>query len=262
MSASPRAASPPSHTDIQSARFRHIAYLQCGSPAAPALFLLHGGTMTARWNWADAMPVFARQFRVIAPDSPGHGESANPRGRLRYEEMAEDILELAGELGIEHAFLYGFSDGAQTALELAMRAPAFPRALVLSAVLHRLTADYRARMLEFAGAEGFAEPAWSASQPELAAQCRRSHAQWSVLAAQVWELWNRPLRLPRERLRLVSAPTLLLSGDRDRFVALERTVELLRRLPDAELAVIPGAGHECDERFTRSALEFLARRGA
>jgi pimeloyl-ACP methyl ester carboxylesterase len=57
----------------------------------------------------------------------------------------------------------------------------------------------------------------------------------------------------------VSSPVLWLAGDRDPFIALEQTVALLRRLPTAELAVVPGAGHHYDERFTAAALHFLGR---
>ena len=240
-------------------RFRHLAYCEAGAPDAPPLFLLHGGTMTARWNWKTELPAFAAHYRVIAPDNPGHGESANPRPALRYEDMVDDVLGLAAALGIEHAAFYGFSDGGQIALELAIREPDFPRAVVLSGVLHELTPAYHAAMLEFAGAPRFADPEWSARQPELAAECRAHHADWERLAPQVWDLWMRPLELGPERLARISAPVLILTGDRDPFVLLEDTVALLRKLPGAELAVIPQAAHGYDERFSSAALEFLSR---
>jgi pimeloyl-ACP methyl ester carboxylesterase len=240
-------------------RFRHLAYLEAGAPDAPPLFLLHGGTMTARWNWQTELSAFAARYRVIAPDNPGHGDSSNPRPELRYEDMAQDLLDLAAVLRIEHAAFYGFSDGGQIALELAIREPDFPSALVLSGVLHELTPAYRAAMLDFAGAPYFAEPAWSARQPTLAADCRAFHADWDALAPSIWELWMRPLELGKDRLARVAAPALILTGDRDPFVSLEQAVGLLRRLPEAELAVIPDAAHAYDERFTAVALQFLQR---
>ena len=240
-------------------RFRHLSYIDAGAADAPPLFLLHGGTMTARWNWEHALPALAERYRVIAPDHPGHGQSANPRPDLRYEDMVSDVLGLAAELAIERAAFYGFSDGGQVALELAIREPHFPLALVLSGVLHELTPEYRAAMLDYAGAPNFAEPAWSARQPQLAAECRAHHADWDALAPQVWELWMRPLSLAPDRLARVTAPALILTGDRDPFVSLEGTVALLRVLPGAELAVIPGAAHGYDERFTAAALQFLSR---
>ena len=39
-----------------------MAYLEAG--AGEPLFLLHGGTMTAEWNWSEALPLFAERFRV------------------------------------------------------------------------------------------------------------------------------------------------------------------------------------------------------
>ena len=257
MRASAGPSSGPTQYEFRSNRFEHLFYLEAGAATAPPLFLLHGGTMTAHWNWAETIPAFAEHYRVIAPDSPGHGQSRNHRPELRYEDMAHDVLALGAALGIERAAFYGFSDGAQIALEVAIRAPLFPTALVLSAVLHHLTPSYRARMLEFAGAEWFAEPIWSATQPKLAADCNARHADWAALAPQVWDLWHRQLDLPPSRLAQVNVPTLLLTGDRDPFVSLEQTVELLRLLPDAGLAVIPSAGHDYDERFTTAALDFL-----
>jgi pimeloyl-ACP methyl ester carboxylesterase len=252
-------AAPARTLDVQPGRFRHIAYVEAGPPDGPPLVLLHGGTMTATWNWGRALPAFGSSYRVIAPDSPGHGDSGNPRPVLRYEAMADDVLELLGALGVEQAAFYGFSDGAQIALEIAIRAPEVPAALVLSAVLHELTDHYRDEMRRFFGDERFDAGAFASAQPELAAECDARHRDWGALAPQVWELWNEGPRLSRERLARVVAPVLLLTGDRDPFIALESTVALLRMLPEAELAVIPGAAHEYDDRFTAAAQSFLAR---
>jgi len=241
---------------VRRGRFEHLAYLEAG--AGEPLFLLHGGTMTAAWNWDGAIPLLAQRFRVIAPDTPGHGSSDNPRDELRYEDVADDVLALAASLGVREAAFYGFSDGAQVALEIALRRPDFPSGLVLNAVLHRLDDEYLRAMEQLVG--GFADAVWRDGQPDVAAECLVRHADWPALAPQVWRLWTRPLDLPAERLATIAAPTLLLTGDRDPFIPLERTVELLRLLPTAELAVVPGAAHAYDERFTRLALDFLLRR--
>ncbi len=248
--------------ELESKRYRHLVYFEGGPSDGPPLFLLHGGTMTASWNWGGVLPAFSRHFRVIAPDTPGHGGSANPREDLRYDEIAEDMLALAADLDIEQAAFYGFSDGAQVALEVAIQVPRFPTALVLSAVMHKLTPTYYASMVEYVGPGGFAAPTWSVEHPEMAASCGIHHSDWASLAPQVWDLWTRAFELGPDQLARVVAPTLLLGGDRDRFVSLEQTIELLRLLPNAELAVIPGAGHEYDGRFTDTALDFLRRQSS
>jgi pimeloyl-ACP methyl ester carboxylesterase len=239
-------------------RFRHLAYLDDGT--GEPLFLLHGGTMTAEWNWGETIPALAERFRVVAPDTRGHGASTNPAESLRYEDMVDDVLALAAHLGIERAGFYGFSDGAQVALELALREPSFATRLVLSGVLHELRPAYYEGLRAYLGAESFTDPRWEEAHPRWAAECRERHADWDGLAPQVWELWMRPLDYG-DGLARVSVPALLLTGDRDEFAPVEQTVELFRLMPGAELAVIPGAGHDFGEPFTCAALEFLTRPG-
>ena len=156
-----------------------MGYLERG--AGEPLFLLHGGTMTAEWNWGEVVPAFAARFRVVAPDTAGHGESVNPRPDLRYEDLAEDVLALAAHLGIDRAAIYGFSDGAQTALELALRRPGFTSRVVLSGVLHRFGAEYLDGLQGYLRAESFLDPAWADGRPGWAAECRARHRDWDSL---------------------------------------------------------------------------------
>lgn len=77
------------------------------------------------------MPVLATRYRVIAPDSRGHGRTDNPAGRLAYDLMAEDVAGLIDALDLDRPLVAGYSDGAQIALELALRHPDRSRAVVL-----------------------------------------------------------------------------------------------------------------------------------
>ena len=54
------------------------------------LLLIHGGTATSQ-SWASHLPAFTEHFRVIAPDSRGHGRTDNPTGKLGYRLMADDV---------------------------------------------------------------------------------------------------------------------------------------------------------------------------
>jgi pimeloyl-ACP methyl ester carboxylesterase len=54
-------------------------------------------------------------------------------------------------------------------------------------------------------------------------------------------MWNAVLNYTRDDFAQVVAPTLVLLGDRDDFVPVEEGVEMYRRLPNAEFAVIPRA---------------------
>jgi pimeloyl-ACP methyl ester carboxylesterase len=53
------------------------------------LVLLHGGTATRRM-WEKFVPAFAKHFKVIAPDTRGHGKTDNPSGEFGFRLMADD----------------------------------------------------------------------------------------------------------------------------------------------------------------------------
>jgi pimeloyl-ACP methyl ester carboxylesterase len=70
----------------------------------------------------------AGSFRVIRPDSRGHGRSTNPAGELSYALIADDIAALIAALGLERPVVGGCSDRGQVALELGARVTPGPRA--------------------------------------------------------------------------------------------------------------------------------------
>lgn len=86
------------------------------------LLLIHEGVDTLSM-WAPHIPTFARHFRVIAPDSRGHGRTKNPAEQLSYRLMAEDMAAFICALELNKPFVCGYSDGGQIALELGIHYP-------------------------------------------------------------------------------------------------------------------------------------------
>src|SRR5437763_130480 len=108
-------------------------YVEAGEAANPkALVLLHGGTEFAVARWKHVLPLFAEHFRVFAVDSRGHGGTGNDGHTLAYTLLADDTAAFCAAVGLERAYFCGFSDGANTILDLAMRYPA----LVAAGALH------------------------------------------------------------------------------------------------------------------------------
>ena len=95
-----------------------IYYEEYGS--GEPLVLIHGGTVNSSM-WETQVPVFAQHFRVITPDSRGHGRTDNPRGELSYRLMAEDAAAFIKALGLTKPLICGYSDGGQITLEIGMR---------------------------------------------------------------------------------------------------------------------------------------------
>ena len=229
-----------------------------------ALLLLHGFTGAAETmrELADAL---AGEFRTIAVDLLGHGESDAPRDPSRYalECTVGDLARLLDALGVPRAHVLGYSLGGRIALGLAALRPQ----RVLSARLIGASAgiadpeERRARVradealaaaLESDGVEAFAER-WMA-QPLFASQSRLGPAFLSRARAQ--RLRNRAHGLAASlrgigtgaqpplhaRLARLELPLLFVAGEEDaKFAAIAR--ELAALAPQGACALVPSAGH-------------------
>ncbi|EWG13206.1 alpha/beta fold hydrolase [Cytobacillus firmus] len=100
-------------TDVNGAA---ISYYDEGT--GEPLVLLHGFCGSKDY-WGRVIPLLAEDFRVIAVDLPGHGESGLPEGELSIEKMAEAIKEAIDELELDKVSLFGHSLGGYVTLAFA-----------------------------------------------------------------------------------------------------------------------------------------------
>jgi pimeloyl-ACP methyl ester carboxylesterase len=238
------------------------------SGAGDPLILLHAGAETSA-SWAEDVLIFAQQFRVYALDSRGHGRTANPARELSYRTMAEDVAAFCAALGIAHPFICGHSDGGNIALELGMRHPEVPRALVMSGVVHSGSDHYTAALQAYLGVDQIAGPQdllkIEQKLPGLVARLQTLHDAfqhpdyWKTLLTEAWQMWNAPLGYTPGDFQAITAPALVLLGDRDEFLPIEEAVALYRALPHAELGIVPNSGHGFMPYMRSIAFDFLRR---
>lgn len=239
-----------------------------GSP----LILLHGGTGTGQ-EWAPLIPTFAAHFRVLAPDSRGHGRTDNPADTLSYGAMAADVAAFARAVGATRPLIFGYSDGAQIALELAMHSPDFAQGIIAAGALYRYPDTYFAQLrgvgLEGAGQVNFEKfgrvaPAWA--RQLQAAHVRAGDAgYWKRLLTWIAALWYAPLHYSAAELGGITAPTLVMLGDRDEYIPAGEAFAMYRMIPGSELAVIPNGLHDAPLHAPGAgamALDFLLRHRA
>jgi pimeloyl-ACP methyl ester carboxylesterase len=69
-------------------------YLAAGPADAPRVVLLHGFPDLA-WTWRELIPLLSPDYRVLAPDMPGYGESSSPAGGYDVATLAADVLAFA-----------------------------------------------------------------------------------------------------------------------------------------------------------------------
>ncbi|MGN6312647.1 MAG: alpha/beta fold hydrolase [Rhodanobacteraceae bacterium] len=123
--------------------FGPLAALEWGEPEAPPLLALHGWLDNAA-SFAALAPLLAKDFRVIAPDMPGHGRSTHlPRGIGRYHvvDYVDHLLNAADALQLQRFRLLGHSLGAGVASLTAAAAPARIEKLALIEGLGPLADD-------------------------------------------------------------------------------------------------------------------------
>ncbi|MEU8277579.1 alpha/beta fold hydrolase [Microbispora bryophytorum] len=106
---------------------RRLSYLDFGGPGRP-LLALHGHLYEGQ-TWAQLAQGLAPQWRVIAPDQRGHGDSDRAASYTRDDYVA-DAIALLDHLGIEQAVTLGHSGGGITAFQIAARHPERVSAIV------------------------------------------------------------------------------------------------------------------------------------
>jgi pimeloyl-ACP methyl ester carboxylesterase len=109
------------HRDVHARGLRfHVA--EAGPADAPPVVLLHGWPQ--HWfMWRHVLPALAADHRVIAPDLRGLGWSDAPRSGYLKQELADDVLALLSELGVERFDLIGHDWGAYAGFLICLTAP-------------------------------------------------------------------------------------------------------------------------------------------
>ena len=208
------------------------------------LVYLHGGFSDSR-ELDPVLPRYAERFRVYTPDRRGHGRSPDAPGPFDFGRLAADIAAFVEQVVGGPTDLVGFSDGATTALHVALARPDLVRRLVL--ISGQFHAD---RLLPGLLPAGFADdPAATAARMTTARLATRygqvspdGPEHYRVVAEKNLRMAATEPRLDAAELAGVRPRTLVVSGDDD-AVALEHTLALYRGIPDAELAVVPGTSH-------------------
>ena len=217
-----------------------------GSPASPALVLLHGSCSNAV-SWIGNIVDYSKLFRVFAVDIPGEPGRSSPNrpdwNSPAYAEWLEDVLD---RLDIKKAILLGISQGGWTALKFATYAPERLTKLVLISpagiVPAKLSFVFKAVLLSMLGKRGsqainkitFSKDAVS-EEAILFMDAIMTHFKPRI--------GNMAMFTDIELKRL-GMPILLIGGQLDPIQANVRIVARMRKLlPDITTMIIPDKGH-------------------
>ena len=207
------------------------------------LVLIHGWSASGWTNfdgfgWTDYL---AGRYRVLLPDMRGHGRSAKPwrAGAYTFEGMAADVVAAMDDAGIERALVFGYSTGAQVAVQLLLDHPERVRAAALGGIGARFHFGWgrrfavedglRRRLIDWFPPRRLPDLArWLLNDPVALGVCFRS-------------LYKGDEVVDLGRLGEIQAPVLVVNGTRDRFT--RSAEELVAAIPGARLALVSGRNH-------------------
>lgn len=188
-----------------------------------------------------SFPALIESHTILTVDLQRNGRTADiPERPLSIERYAEDVVGLLKHLGIAKADLFGESYGANTAVMIAARYPEIVRRVATyGATFGPPQVALNPRTTQF-DPPPTAESSCIQHQRGNYQRVAPHPAYWPRIFDKLGKLqW---VGFSKEELASVQAPLLIALGDRD-FVGLEHAVESFNLIPNAELAVIPDAGH-------------------
>lgn len=261
--------------------------------------LLFHGKNFAGYYWEDTMrALLGRGFRVVVPDQVCFGKSSKPAAyQFSFAQLATNTRALLESIGVERAHVVGHSMGGMLAARFALMYPGFTQRLAL---VNPIGLEDYDDLVPYRTIDAWYQQELQATPETIREYQRQAYyaGEWKPEYEELIEVaagWTRHSEYPRvawcsaltfdmiftqpvvEDLPLISVPTLLIIGQRDRTAVgrpwadpeVAKTMgnypELGRRtaaaIPGSKLVEIPGVGHmpqvEVFDVFSAALLEFL-----
>jgi len=206
-----------------------------GSGGTP-LVLIHGGGSTIETTFGNILPFLLTQGKVIALELQAHGRTSDRDSEESFEQDADDVAALIKFLKIEKADFFGFSNGGNTSMQIALRHPELVNKLIIASAFYK-----RAGMLP-----GLFEGMDKASLENMPAPLKEGFLKLTPDKNKLQVMHdkdkNRMIRFndwTEDNLRSIRFPTLILNGDHD-VVTNAHALEMSELIPHARLMILPG----------------------
>ena len=226
---------------------------EISGPSDAPTVVLAGSLGSTHRMWDPQVEALSEHFRVVRYDARGHGESPVPPGSYAIDDLADDLVALLDDIGVERAHLVGLSLGGMTGMRVAVRNPErVDRLVVLCSSAHLPPEVWleRAATVRADGVASIAEsivdrwftPAFSQAHPDV----RRAHVDMVAATPSAgYAACCDAIAAMDQRADLASigAPTLAIAGADDPATPPEHLREVAEGVPDGRLLVLDQAAH-------------------
>jgi pimeloyl-ACP methyl ester carboxylesterase len=201
------------------------------------LILIHGGGSTINTSFGKILPQLAENYKVIALELQGHGHTSDRNSPESFEQDADDTAALLHNLNINKALFLGFSNGGNTAIQIALRHPEIVNKLILASTF------YKREGL----APGFFEGMRKAEIDVMPEILKNAFLKINPDSSKLLSMFNKDKERmlhftdwADESMKSIKAPVLIINGDRD-VILPEHAAAMSKLIPDSRLLIVPSA---------------------
>lgn len=256
--------------DVNGAR---LYYYAAGSRGAGEPIVLLHGFPTSGHLWSDVVPALPAGHRVVVLDLLGYGRSDPPRaGHVDVNAHADRLVAVLDQLGIERACLVGHGVGGGVSQSVAIRFPhRVSRLCLVSSVAFDTWPTRRGRVARALAplarrvppawvlatvrselVRGYADPERGLRELDLFLKPFEGAAGRDALLTHLLAVTAPHTRTLSSRVGDITAPTSIVCGSDDPFLALSQARALASRIRGSTLEVIQGGRHFVPEEAAHS----------
>jgi pimeloyl-ACP methyl ester carboxylesterase len=206
--------------------------------AGQPLVLIHGGGSTIQTTFGRLIPILSQNYKLIAVELQAHGHTSDRAAPESFEQDADDVAELLNQLHIDSTYILGFSNGGNTAIQLAIRHPKKVGKLILASTFYKR--------------EGLYPDFWKGMDnvifKDMPQVYKDEFLKINNNSEALLTMFNKDANRMKtfenwrdDDIRAIQVPVLIVIGDHD-IVRPEHAVKMFRLFPRARLAILPG-GH-------------------
>lgn len=239
--------------------------------------VLIGGLGSQTQSWATQAPLYSANYKVIVFDNRGAGRTDKPDEPYSLEQMAEDTIGLMDALDIERAHVVGKSMGGMIGQWLGIKHPDRVNSLVLGCTaasrdeigneilrFGRETAEKQGLKSLWLGALfwGYTREYIENNYAQVRNSIDMIKESPEALAGYIRQNYACKAHDTAKLVGSITAPTLVMYGERDLIVAPRRSRQLAELIPNSKLIEFKDVGHgfwrERQEEVDKCVLEFLS----